>query len=350
MIDFSVFRDSDNLLFILIYFLIFIIAVAALIFIVLSVYKFIKKIVKNIFKKDEDSEYVQRLDIAVSELEKSKKEREKVEEKGQEFEKNPAYGPKMQYANIKKNEEENRPFKNKKQIFDEKGKKDIEGDLDALKKTAKGKGKADDSVFSKIKIPKAKKFTQVVRSEGKSDGGGATVVSKNAGEKNSDLYEEEKEVLEKNKSISNKDNGSQNAMQQNKTEVIKNTEIKIPQAASNLGRAQVAREALSKISGDSSIFGGKSEISRIELRQKLRYDPKIWKAQRDAGLYNLDRATRAKLEKDIFPTVYGRNISKTDLKWNLKRMGKEWASTTDMNKKAIIRKEIKFLKKIGGIK
>lgn len=99
----------------------------------------------------------------------------------------------------------------------------------------------------------------------------------------------------------------------------------------------------------SIMFGEKKEISRSELRRKLRTDPEIWKAQKEARL-NLKPSERVKLEKKFFSQIYGRDISKRDLMQNLKRMGKEWASTSNIKRKETLRKEIKFLKKIGGIK
>jgi hypothetical protein len=100
---------------------------------------------------------------------------------------------------------------------------------------------------------------------------------------------------------------------------------------------------------DSSIFGGKEEISRSELRTKLFGDASVAKAQRELYM-NLSPVERAKLEKSVFKSSYGLNISKTDLKANLKKMGREWASTSDIKKKETLRKQIKFFKKIGGIK
>lgn len=109
------------------------------------------------------------------------------------------------------------------------------------------------------------------------------------------------------------------------------------------------REKLSVAKADESIFGGKEEISRINLRQKMRADPKIWREQKKAGL-NLNYIERAKLEKEIFPSVLGGNISKTDLKWGVKKLGQKMLSTTDPKQHEKLRKEIKFLRKIGGIK
>lgn len=100
---------------------------------------------------------------------------------------------------------------------------------------------------------------------------------------------------------------------------------------------------------DSSIFGGKKEVSRASLRQKLRTDPKIWQAQTQAGL-NLTPMERVKLEKEVFSEALGSNISKTDLKWGIQKLNQKYLNAKDPAEKAKLRKEIKFVKKIGGIK
>jgi len=341
MIDF---QNKENLIFILIIFFIGIVLFAILIFIIYSIFKFIKKAIKKIFQKNDDLRYAENLEVAVPELEESKQERQKIAEKQQEFVKNSMAGPKLQYYNNPpppKNEEQKDPLIiGQKQIFDERDKKDIEKGLNVLKKSGKdGKQEENDGIFAKIKIPRAKKVMPAQENIGNKESG------------------DEKQPAHQ-PAVAGKIG--------DESEALKAAEIKIPKTvepgqtlenkAPDLGREKTFSEVNKigktepRVSGDDSIFGGKSEVSRIELRQKLRYDPKIYKAQREAGLFNLNRITRAKLEKDIFPTVYGRNISKTDLKWNLKRLGREWASETDVNKKGVIRKEIKFLKKIGGIK
>lgn len=104
-----------------------------------------------------------------------------------------------------------------------------------------------------------------------------------------------------------------------------------------------------KTQKDDSIFGGKEEISRIELDRKLRRDPKVWKAQKDL-LLNLSPLERVKLEKETFAPVYGRNISKKDLRLNLRRMGLKMAGSQDAKEKQTLRRKIAFFKKIGGIK
>ncbi|MBS3065805.1 hypothetical protein J4229_02040 [Candidatus Pacearchaeota archaeon] len=104
----------------------------------------------------------------------------------------------------------------------------------------------------------------------------------------------------------------------------------------------------SKKQSDNYFFGDKSEVSRIDLRQKLRKDVNIWRAQKQAGL-NLSPIERVKLEKEVFSQALGRNISKTDLKWGVKKLNQKMLNAKDISEKGKLRKEIKFLKKIGGI-
>ena len=100
---------------------------------------------------------------------------------------------------------------------------------------------------------------------------------------------------------------------------------------------------------DASIFGGKSEISRERLEHKLEDDASVWKASKQAGL-TMNKIERAGLVKKLFSPVYGRNISKTDLKQEIKKLNEKMVSTTNSATHAKIRKEIKFFKKIGGVK
>jgi hypothetical protein len=100
---------------------------------------------------------------------------------------------------------------------------------------------------------------------------------------------------------------------------------------------------------DQSIFKGESEVSRIKLRHEMKLDPKVWQASRQVGL-NLSPVERAKLVKEVFSPVLGSNISKTDLKLSIKKLNQKMLGTQDSAEHAKIRKEIKFFKKIGGIK
>ncbi len=104
-----------------------------------------------------------------------------------------------------------------------------------------------------------------------------------------------------------------------------------------------------KNTGDLSIFGGKAELSRPELRYKLKKDPRVWRAGK-AARFDLSPAEREKLESQVFPQIYGKNISKADLSARIRLMQKERGNTVDLKKKERLRREINFLKKIGGIK
>lgn len=116
----------------------------------------------------------------------------------------------------------------------------------------------------------------------------------------------------------------------------------------------IKRAVKAKADQDTSIFGGKDEISRLELRRKLRYDPKVWKAGVQTR-FNLTREQRENLEKELFSEfkIYGKNISKEDFKHKLKLMARERMSAAvkgNFVQQEKLRREINFLKKIGGIK
>jgi len=100
---------------------------------------------------------------------------------------------------------------------------------------------------------------------------------------------------------------------------------------------------------DQSIFEGKPEVSRRELAYEMRTDPNIWESSREAGL-NLSPAEREKLVKEVFSSALGSNISKMDLKWAVKKLNQKMVSAKNPAEHAKLRKEIKFFKKIGGIK
>jgi len=149
-------------------------------------------------------------------------------------------------------------------------------------------------------------------------------------------------------------------------EIIKqdHEEIKIPTAKTfgNVGLSanennQISNSSIRKaqkiteITTDSSIFGGKPDIERRELEYDMRNDPKIWAANKQVNL-NLTSIERSKLLKEVFPEYMGRNISKNDLKLGIKKLNEKMRNigTKDMATHEKIRKEVKFFKKIGGIK
>jgi hypothetical protein len=100
---------------------------------------------------------------------------------------------------------------------------------------------------------------------------------------------------------------------------------------------------------DASIFEGKEEVSKTKLKHEMRYDSKIWKAERSVGL-TLNPGEREELVKEVFGPSYGRNISKSDLKQGIRKLNQKMMNSKDMAEKGKLRKEAAFLKKIGGIK
>jgi hypothetical protein len=100
---------------------------------------------------------------------------------------------------------------------------------------------------------------------------------------------------------------------------------------------------------DESIFGGKEEISRIQLREKLRSDPGVWRKEVSNDL-PLSTVERVALEKNLLSQSYGQNISKSDLKSATKKLSQKLLDVKNPQQHEKVRKEIKFLKDIGGIK
>ena len=82
----------------------------------------------------------------------------------------------------------------------------------------------------------------------------------------------------------------------------------------------------------------------------MRKDPKVWEAAKKVRM-GLSPLVRAKLvNKETFAPVYGRNISKKDLKLSVRKLRRKMVGTQDIAEHTKLRKEIKFFKKIGGIK
>ena len=105
-----------------------------------------------------------------------------------------------------------------------------------------------------------------------------------------------------------------------------------------------------KVEESASIFGGKSEVSKLKLEHEMKTNPKAWQAAREAGL-GLSPVERASLVKEVFsPAFYGSDISKSDLKLGIKKLNQKLSGAKSPQEHAKIRKEIKFFKKIGDIK
>ena len=95
----------------------------------------------------------------------------------------------------------------------------------------------------------------------------------------------------------------------------------------------------------STIFKKQEGPSRLELREILKdaYDK-----QAGTGL-KMDAIQRAKLEKKVFPSHYGANISKSDFKSGVTKLNRRIISEKDPEKKSEMRKEVKFLKRLGKV-
>ena len=115
-------------------------------------------------------------------------------------------------------------------------------------------------------------------------------------------------------------------------------------------RSLIPKKVQSNVPKDSSsVFKDEAGVSRMKLEHELKTNPKIWQAGKSAGL-NLSPLERAKLMKEVFSPTLGTNISKTDLKWSIKKLNQKMLSTKDPQEHAKIRKEIAFFKNIGDIK
>jgi len=128
-------------------------------------------------------------------------------------------------------------------------------------------------------------------------------------------------------------------------------ESKIDPAADILKNPQTGEvPSTLQVEKEKSIFGGETGVPRRTLKREMIVDSEIKKAARLTKL-GLSPAERADLVKEVFPKVYGGNISKTDLKRSVKKLGKQMRGTNPSSSEhKVLRKEVKFFKKIGGIK
>lgn len=383
-IDFSIFDNPDNVIFFLIYLVIIVVVILIFILIIRSILKFFKKI---FFKKENiHTDKGQDLGVTVKELDASKQERAKS------FGNNTA-GPKLQYASHPDKKEQPKVEKDVKRSWDQKEQKDIASGLESFKAAASGKevekkspyptrGESNDkgAMGEQIKIPRARRFDQKEKQDETKpttqknvlEKSSTTEIEKKAVEDLKNSIQEHKEADRTSKySIKNTSDFSNAGLVVGQS----NVSIPRPEVANKEGQLPTSKEEIplyqkpefmknelaigggnkvvknsSNVGGkDNTIFSGKQEVSRIDLRHKLRYDPKAWQAQRDSGL-TLSPVERTKLEKEVLPQAYGRNISKTDLRWGVKKLSQKMISSTNLAEKTKIRKEIKFIKKIGGLK
>ena len=101
---------------------------------------------------------------------------------------------------------------------------------------------------------------------------------------------------------------------------------------------------IKEVKKDTSIFGGKSSLSRRELREGLRksspYIPGT--AGRMFG-----RQERVEFEKEVFGKKYGQEIGKKDYSKGIKALQKERYGAKTQPERLKIERRIKYLKGLG---
>jgi len=110
-----------------------------------------------------------------------------------------------------------------------------------------------------------------------------------------------------------------------------------PAGLSDIFHSPKVDKSIKPSSTDNSIFKGKSEILRRELRDALR-DNYVGS--------KMDRFERIKLEKEIFPSYQGLNISKSDFNLGVRKLERKMLSETDVAKKSEMRKQVNYLKRL----
>jgi hypothetical protein len=342
--------SKENILFFVIVGIFFLIAVVVCFFIIRSFFRFIANIFKKLFHKEEIKSIV---DL---ELQKSKEERQKIEQ--DKVSTATVSGPSLQYNQSATNSAKKEPEisqeqkfeeKNQKEIEKEKGIRSIEEQLKDFKKehneeketlASKMPSRGGEEVdnFQKIRIPRAKKLEPE-----------APVKGEEAGKYS---IKEGEVSLGKMGAITN--GGSifgVAATKPGETFVKEKTSFfEKPEFIKDDIGPHSSHKNMPKSMGtkDNSIFEGKGEISRTNLREKLE-GSKMYEAERSVGL-TLSPIERSRLEKEVFSQNLGQNISKSDLRWGIKKLNDKMVGSKNMAEKGKIRKEIKFFKKIGGIK
>ena len=340
-IDFSIFKNIDftnteNLLFLFIFLILLLIVFLIVILILNKVRKILKRLLARIFN----------IDAKKPQFSKGENTDWLHQPKDAEGNKEASFMPRQKviggdYIGGSSSESKKEPEKNYKQKYEEKEQKDIAGGLSKLKSDGSAGGdtleskmpsrsaQQEDDSHKEIKIPRRKRFDKDIITSS-SLHGQALVYEKDKVEAAKKTVQEQKRApIEK---------------------ALAGKEVGISSMADVLEPPVIKEEASNQqVKQDNSIFNGGSEISRTDLRQKLRKDPKVWQAERQEGM-TLSPSERAKLVKEVFSPTLGRNISRTDLKLSVKKLNQKMLGTKDSAEHAKIRKEIKFFKKIGGIK
>lgn len=95
-----------------------------------------------------------------------------------------------------------------------------------------------------------------------------------------------------------------------------------------------------------SIFEKKRALSRLEFRQALRksspYIP-------GTGGRAYSQKERVEMEKKLFGREYGSHISKDDFRKGLRKLSGERLRTKTSSDRLRVDRQMRFLKKLGGI-
>ncbi|MCX6719497.1 MAG: hypothetical protein NTV36_00055 [Candidatus Staskawiczbacteria bacterium] len=357
------FTRPDNLLFLVIVFVLVAFICLAILFVLAALIKAVKKLVFNIF--DIDSRKPK-----LNQASNADWVRARVQENN-----NPVGVPKYKVAGGElvqnfKVKEEKVSEKNVKQSYSQKESKDIAEGLAGLKTADAGEEQSISSKMpsreadkkedehAQIQIPKARHFEKSLPVEKFNLNTNANTIE---GVVNSKVqnFEQKKTFEAQEKSVENKTDSGVISPKIPFSESFSDTihdlpdhlaPQKAPEELSFFEKPDFVENKVQKTTQDKSIFGGNSEVSRIKLEYKMKKDPNIWKAARDVKL-NISPVERSKLVKEVFSTAFGRNISKSDLNWGLKKLNQKLIDARDKpTEHEKIRKEIKFFKKIGGIK
>jgi len=364
MIDLSIlknidFSDKDNLLFLSIFLVIAVVVFFIFIVIAVEIVKAIKKVTIRIFNIDvKKPKFNQK-----GNTDWLRQSQNAAEVKEQPNEPLNASKSKVVGGDFTRNidSEEKKSGEEKKDAVKSYKEKEEKGVAEGLSKLKSGGSAGGDTLeskmpsrtggqeegdkFKEIKIPTPKRFTPNNVTPGAAGGtpAGEIKIPTSSGVHSQPLtYEKEKQEAAK---ITLQGQGRElvESMLGGKESVINSAtgSLKIPVADKGASSQRTKQ--------DTSIFGGAPEVSRTKLETKMKTDTNVWQAARQTGL-NLSPVERAKLVKEVFSSALGRNISKTDLKSGITKLNRKMLNSKDSTEHAKIRKEIKFFKKIGGIK
>ena len=366
MFDFSTlkninFLNLENLIFLAVFLIVVIFLLLICFLIVKFSIKLIIGIFKKIFYKDNFSkDQGSNLEVVVSELEKSKEERNKIGK--EKVENNNTPHPKIDYVNYSKNSDDSEKKKDNKQVYEEKEQKSVEEGLSKLKSSGsddkdtlesrmplRSENQEGIDSHEKIKIPRAKIIGgDSVKNSGVDQKKSEAKYLNEPVVKSSDLHGQSL-VYEKEKIFAAKKtlHGGSEVLED---PVVKSSDLHERSLA--YGGEKINNKkggALNRKTTGYSIFGDRPEVSREKLKQEMRSDTTIWQAASREGL-NFSPIERVKLVEKVFSSSLGRNISKSDLKLSIEKLNEKMSVTKDPKVHATIRKEIKFFEKIGGIK